>query len=180
MNRYLSLTRMHEEGPGSLEVIFGPDGGYEDAPMWSGPVRMMRKSWPRHSWLHVTQVEPNGRGLYGAGGWAELESCSLDTHVPSVATRLTGLCAHALGITRFLFDGALFSIYQQGSWIHLAAPHGGLEATWTVTGWPYDSWARGVDIPRWGEDDDRRYDRHALLCALSLALAPKIAELEVP
>ena len=75
----LHLSSLHSAAPGALDVIFGPDGDFEGAPRWKPPL------WDG-AWAHHLGSVPD-----------PIDDLALDLRVPTVAARLAGLCAKALG-----------------------------------------------------------------------------------
>lgn len=118
----LSLADLHAAAPGVLDVVFGPDGDFEGAPQWGGPVwgaEHLGDFGP--SWYDVS-VE--GAQLWALSkdpsdpGMTTIPDGALDLRVSTVAARLAGLCARAMG------DDA--SMYNLGT-VHcgfLAAQYG--------------------------------------------------------
>ena len=173
-NHMLQLIAMHREGPGSLDVVFGRDGDFEAAPYWVGP---------------VTDIDPSGVGgiyhvaavlsgesiatIEGAGNNLPLYSVALDLRVPSVAARLAGLCARALGCpadAAFMADTgtpAQGFVAFRVEWALIA----GRRWIWNRgTGAELSERPAGVCLPP-------QCDAASGLAALTLALTPRIAAL---
>lgn len=173
-NHLISLAELHAAAPGVLDVIFGPDGDFEGAPCWDGPV-MAAGCWANIVGYDTNDSFAQLRYPHGVMTRAEFEpfsSCALDIRVPSVAARLAGLCARAMGFD--LFSGAVCSAYQHGEYFTLAGPHGMQDITWGSAGWPTSRWRAPPDLPR-----ALMVSPSSFLAALTLALAPRIAALGV-
>lgn len=154
MSHLLSPSELHAEAPGVLDVVFGADGEFLLAPMFRPPL------WHADGyWVWQYQVDD-----------LTVQPLSLDLRVPSVAARLAGLCARALGFN--LFVGALCSAYQHGDYFTLAGPHGMQEVTWSSHGWPTSRAFVAPDLPR-----EAMTDPPAFLRALTIALAPRIRDI---
>lgn len=111
----LSLADLHAAAPGVLDVVFGPDGGFDGAPMWRPMVtvapdarfpemldvrRIKQVDYVADGRIYVTMVDNlSGTSPYT---WAGLNAVWLDLRVPSVAVRLLGLCTRAGAPTHFL------------------------------------------------------------------------------
>lgn len=98
MNRHLlSLAALHAEDPGAIDVVFGPDGDFEGAPYFSGPILARIRGEIPISYHHVcTSYEPDQIGVMRNDGTRKLcDAPALDLRIPSVAARLAGLCARA-------------------------------------------------------------------------------------
>jgi len=151
----LSLSSLHAAAPGVLDVIFGPDGDFEGAPMWGGPVFGLNRNcwWTVAGWTS-TDDKIGGALLTDAGGtWPPdhesmpLSWVALDLRVPSVAARLAGLCIAA------------------------ARPDHIDAMIWYTARALHDACSR---------DDWATSDGPASLAALTLTLAPRIAALGGP
>ena len=107
LSHLLSLSALHTEAPGVLNVIFGPDGNVKGAPRWAGPMTSLADP-SRHGWvvwrgvLHVSLATSDGHWSSTVEQWRE--RWALDLRVPSVAARLAGLCAQALAQQRAGID----------------------------------------------------------------------------
>ena len=89
----LSFATLHAAAPGVLGVIFGPDGDFEGAPRFTGPVRSTG------GWIAVASVDHEAvtsihLGIGGRGRRYHNE-VALDLRTPTVAARLAGLCERA-------------------------------------------------------------------------------------
>lgn len=95
MSHLLPLSNLHAAAPGVLDIVFGPDGDFEGAPYWVGPVSDIDPSGVGGIY-HVAAVLSGGSvaTIEGAGN-LPLYSVALDLRIPSVAARLAGLCAKA-------------------------------------------------------------------------------------
>lgn len=172
----------------ALAVIFGPDGDFDGAPMWRPPL------WGRLRPHRGNKSDPEADDQQGFvyrytihgvravimerdGVWT-VDDAALDLRIPSVAARLAGLCARVLWPTQII-DGAVASVYRHGDWVHLAMPHGGMEATWRTAGGfcggAVDPAARKVLAlyPATIEE----FSPASLLASLTLALADRIGAL---
>lgn len=95
----LTLADLHAAAPGVLDVVFGPDGDFEGAPRWAGPMTS-NADLSRYGWLvwggffHVSIATHDGHWQYNVIDWRA--KWALDLRIPSVAARLAGLCARAL------------------------------------------------------------------------------------
>ena len=152
-----SLSALHAAAPGVLGVIFGPDGDFEGAPNFVGPLLDTVERRPAYQYVMVTP------GL--VYDWATMTHYALDLRVPSVAARLAGLCARALGQSQPI-----------GWWVGEANPEWCLQSSWgtrafnwRLTGVPYGT---GLPVLPRG-----LLTCEAFLAALTLALAPRIAAL---
>ena len=146
----LSLARLHAAAPGVLDAIACFDGDFQEAPIFHPPL------WDGSRWMwdYDWSDQPTG-GLF------------LDLRIPSVAARLAGLCARALGMTsdgwRIEYVGMTWlltdGLCQFLAWDVLGKPREGTPAHLPlILGRPFMSPAH-------------------FLAALTLALAPKIAVL---
>ncbi len=96
----LSLADLHVAAPGVLDVVFGPDGDFEGAPRFTGPVRY-RSAWLAVLWLAQgtsadgePTVEARTRDANGTGAILArlpLDELTLDCRVRSGAARLLDL-----------------------------------------------------------------------------------------
>lgn len=181
MKSYLSLMRMHEEGPGSLAAIFGPDGDSKEAPRWAAllwehvPDDLSRGWW--------TTVQTSGEvglllgelHLSSAGSVTlqnqsrRLSRLAFDLRVRSVFLKISEKCAQALGD-----DGIGWRVEEDAQCYLLT--NGPWSYKWPKDGTPY---ARAIkDFPvvpgaPWESPEH-------FLTELALILAPRIAELETP
>jgi len=137
MNSYLlSPAALHAAAPGVLDVVFGPDGDFEGAPYWTGP---------------VVEIDPTGNGgvyhvaaLLSGEFVAPIEpapmmafyAVALDLRVPSVAARLAGLLLAAGFSTHdaqdaLLMEDALLSAVAPQKWTEQQAAR---LAAWVLAG----------------------------------------------
>lgn len=177
------IAQMNEEGPGSLDVVFGWDGCFEGAPIWTGPVWCVSRSrwvsWTSDgggaggdAWRGCQRVGESGITTY------DLSDLALDCRVLAVHQRLSRLGAAALkGLS--CFDGTWQTVL-------------GFDGFRLVGVHPYDTrmMVRGCwsKLGRWMHGDttkegpDVSIDRDATVydftAALTLALAPKLAKLD--
>ena len=173
MDVYVRLATLHLAAPGVLDVVFGKDGGHEDAPYWMGPVVDLHPGDQR-GWFHVTRIL-SGRfaNVLENAPMLDLHDAALDLRVPSVAARLAGLCARALGCSA---DAAFMGdtgTPEQGFVAFRAewARFSGRRWIWNRgTGTELSERPAGVCLPP-------RCDAASGLAALTLALAPRIAAL---
>lgn len=174
----LSLADLHAAAPGVLDVVFGPDGDFEGAPRFTGPVWSAR--WGRYYTMwdvsHDLDGEPRCwvRSLdIAEEPWDDRHgSYVFDLRIPTVAARLAGLCARALrprigGTTPWNIEES-----DGGVWILCPARRHGLMWFWESNGMGC------ADAPTVRLPDD--CDREGFLRALSLTLAPRIAALRKP
>lgn len=163
----LSLADLHAAAPGVLDVVFGRDGSFDDAPFWRGPVRLTDGRYVSMDWL---LCQP----------W-DLEimhrMAAIDLRVPTAAARLAGLCAQALG---FNADDGWRIVYTEHIGFELITARctqfcesGGSRESWRFTGVP---WRRGLPAIAGCSE---RWTCEMFLAALTLALAPKIAAQKV-
>lgn len=122
----LSLTALHAAAPGVLDVVFGPDGDFEGAPRFTGPVRSTG------GWIAVASVDHEAvtsihLGIGGRGRRYHNE-VALDLRTPTVAARLAGLCWRAAGFApRHLEDGVADAILMEEALWSVVAPWGWTE-----------------------------------------------------
>lgn len=163
-NYLLSLTETHSAGPGSLDVIFGPDGDFEGAPRWTGPV------WYNGFWVHLPPNLP-----------AEHLLGFLDCRTPSVEARLLELCSEVIWPGQII-TGARASLYQHGQWINLTIPHAGIKTSWFTSGqWLGGDWLTPVDVRdalSSEPPEGQIFTPASLLARVTLSLAPQIAKLK--
>jgi hypothetical protein len=146
----LPPSTLHAAAPGVLDVVFGPDGDFEGAPRWTGPVWTGERYAPAQA----------QHGRIGTLKGAELPSAALDLRVTSVADRLRRLCERALG-------GALYEMDEFGGTTLRAGDE--LLACWAADGSPTSPiGSEPVRFPAIGSD---------WLGPLVLALAPQIGAL---
>lgn len=96
----LSLADLHAAAPGVLDVVFGPDGGFDGAPRWAGPVYgcLDTTAWrPHNDFWSVDWFDVQHRPLHRdeRGDLQVIWEAALDLRVSSVAARLVGLCVRA-------------------------------------------------------------------------------------
>ena len=177
LNHLLPLSALHAAAPGVLDVVFRPDGDFKGAPPWAGPMTSLADT-ARHGWLvwrgalHVSVATADGHWSSTVEQWRE--RWALDLRIPTVAARLAGLCARALGCPA---DAAFMS--------DTGTPEQGFvafRAEWALIGGRRWIWSRGTGA----ELSERpagvclppRCDAASGLAALTLTLAPKIAALK--
>lgn len=90
------LSLAHLAALGLSEVVFGPDGDFEGAPDFTGPVSVLGHD----AYYHVLRVA--GTLVYtltwqGLDFVPTTDACFLDLRVPSVLLRVAGLCGFACG-----------------------------------------------------------------------------------
>lgn len=159
MSHLLSPSELHAEAPGVLDVVFGADGEFLLAPMFRPPL------WHADGyWVWQYQVDD-----------LTVQPLSLDLRVPSVAARLAGLCARALG---FNADDGWRIVYSEHIGFELITARctqfcesGGSRESWRFTGVP---WRRGLPAIAGCSE---RWTCEMFLVALTLALAPRIRDL---
>ena len=167
--------------PGFLDAVFGPDGNFEGAPPWTGPI-VLFVGKGRKQWAYVlASPSPICGSMYVRERGSEfLSEMGLDLHVPSVAARLAGLCARALDVEA-----------TGQAW---ATETGEIQKDyWALRYCDQDGYAASCAWMKTTGKPDRRSlspcpvgaptlpanlpDVPAFLAALTLALAPKIAAL---
>lgn len=89
----LSLAALHAAAPGVLDVIFGPDGDFEGAPFFVGPVRDVAR-YGAGGWHWVRSVGGGFLVFIEVAAIQPIDDYALDLRVPSVAARLAGLCSY--------------------------------------------------------------------------------------
>lgn len=163
----LSLAALHTAAPGVLDVVFGADGDFEGAPHWCPVLWVHGVGWADyHNWYSTGLINV----WYGTYNHHRMEDCYLDLRIPSVAARLTGLCARALGNK----EGSLV-------WRVVRVTHGWQLAAYVTPGmcthyyWSAKGWSgpSGLNLPLAGEETPEHF-----LAALTTALAPRIAALK--
>lgn len=188
----LSLATLHTAAPGVLDVVFGPDGDFERAPHFTGPlsvdgrfvgglptmkIRMGGQWQPTH--LVCAPFDGDDAGIL----WAyPLARVYLDLRIPSVAARLAGLCARALGIAGETPAALCWSLDPtgRGRWMLARVgdrKHGPCLAAWDGFGLPircYDEQDAPLPPP---VAVPFTADALAFRRALTLTLAPRIAAL---
>lgn len=93
MPHMLNARTLHDLAPGILNVVHGPDGDFEGAPMWRGPLYGPAYGYtPR--WWYVEGFE-DGDFVTADGVTAGTYMLDYDCRVLSVAARLLRLCGHA-------------------------------------------------------------------------------------
>jgi hypothetical protein len=176
----LPLSTLHAAAPGVLDVVFGPDGDFEGAPDWIGQVWAWSPAWGPESraacFRPVTCVYPETVSHGMGGGITRFEHAALDLRVPSIAARLAGLCARALGCPADAAFMADTGTPEQGFVAFRAewALISGRRWIWNRgTGAELSERPAGVFLPP-------RCDAASGLAALTLALAPRIVKLVRP
>lgn len=157
MSHLLSLPAMHRDGPGSLDVVFGPDGDFEGAPRWDPPVFWLNQ-YIRWGWL---RSQASFEHLI-------LPDLALDLRIPSVAARLAGLCARALGQSQ-----------PRGWGVEDANPEWCFQSVWGTRAynWRLNGAPYGAGLPVLPKG---LLTPEAFLASLTLSLAPRIAALGGP
>ena len=160
----LRLSTLNLAAPGVLDVIFGPDGDFDGAPSWAGPMTSLADP-SRRSWLvwrgalHVSVATADGHWSSTVEQWRE--RWALDLRITSVADRLRRLCERALG-------GALYEMDEFGGTKLTCGDE--ILACWASDGTPTSPLgAEEVRFPAIGGD---------WLGPLVITLAPKIAALK--
>jgi hypothetical protein len=88
----LPLSALHTAAPGVLDQVFGPDGDFEGAPPFTGPV-VLFVGRGKERWAHVTQGS-NPHAMYVVESGSEfISEMALDLRVHSVYARLLRLCS---------------------------------------------------------------------------------------
>lgn len=167
----LPLSALHAAAPGVLDVVFRPDGDFKGAPPWAGPMTSLADT-ARHGWLvwrgalHVSVATADGHWSSTVEQWRE--RWALDLRIPTVAARLAGLCARAMGGAG---DGWRV-IRRRGVWVLGRYHSPGMAQTyhWTLAGWQGHN---GVNLTL--TDDDTP---ESVLAKLTLTLAPQVAALK--
>lgn len=161
----LSLADLHAAAPGVLDVVFGPDGDFEGAPKWRPMLSGSLKGAPGYYPLwHLGARGPVALHRDAYGYATSIDDAALDLRIPTVAERLAGLCARALG--EF---GAGWRVQRTGTW---DLTDGVVSCCWRSDGTP---WA---DMPQWPAVAGGPWRSDVeFLRALTLALAPRIAAL---
>lgn len=168
----LSLATLHATAPGVLDVVFGLDGAFEGAPAWCGPVwaRKGLEATSPYQWLTVSSLADGGDVCYyepspdtDEDEWHAVNA-ALDLRIPSVAARLAGLCARALGN----HHGDLWQVFIGDGTAKLESPR----HAFMFVSPRLDAHTGAVDLP-----DEAFASKAAFLAALTLALAPRIRDL---
>ena len=82
----LSLADLNAAAPGVLDVVFGPDGDFTNAPRWQPPI------WDGYIHALFDCFEGDrGVGLLGLQYEVPYERAALDLRIPTVAARLLAL-----------------------------------------------------------------------------------------
>lgn len=161
MSHLLSPSELHAEAPGVLDVVFGADGEFLLAPMFRPPL------WHADGyWVWQYQVDD-----------LTVQPLALDLRVPSVAARLAGLCAQALGVS-IGAGWALVCEAHPGVLYRLAGVmttgRSVTAGAWLSTGRSFRAEAKiWDDVP----NPPHGPDPHAFLARLCIALAPRIRDL---
>lgn len=177
MNSYLlTLAALHAAAPGAIDVVFGPDGDFEGAPRFTGPVLGRIRGELPMGYHHVcTSYEPDQIGVMRNDGTRKLcDAPALDLRIPSVAARLAGLCARALGAPPPVVAYVVATGVPEHGFLVL-------RAEWLLIGERRWCWNRdtGADLSMHptGIRLPPRCDAASALAALTFALAPRIAAL---
>lgn len=88
----LPLSALHAAAPGVLDVVFGPDGEFEGAPHWRGPLVSCGET------VYFSRPFDDGvfvHCLYGCRMWRRLSDVVLDCRVHSVFAHMLRLCKRA-------------------------------------------------------------------------------------
>lgn len=181
----LPLGTLHDAAPGVLDVVFGPDGDFDGAPMWRGPIAGEVYRTRGHWTLHF--LTDRGAVLYrDASGYAVPHAdAALDLRIPSVQHRLSALCALALGIDGDTPSALTWRTGRRrflSGWL-LQRPLGRDQWRPRVAAWDADGIAlppdgtRAIRPPDVPVDPMAVREPHEFLGRLTLALAPQIATL---
>lgn len=94
----LPLCDFHAAAPGVLDVVFGLDGDFKGAPDWACSLLIAPDYGGGYILCASPQLMREGvKILFADTGTLNMADCHFDLRVPSVAARLAGLCARALG-----------------------------------------------------------------------------------
>jgi hypothetical protein len=166
----LQLLALHEAGPGCLDVVFGPDGDFQGAPLWRGPVRLTDGRYVSMDWL---LSQPWDLPIM-------YRMAALDPRVSGVAAKLAELCAKAMKLRGCNQRGVWTMSLHRIAELPEPARHGvalkgiglldPIEVIWDGEGRPVGHDGPALSYAVTGS-------REAALSALTLALAPKIAKL---
>ena len=152
LSHLLSPAALHAAAPGVLDVIACFDGDFPDAPIFHPPL------WDGRRWVWDYR-------------WSDqpIEGLALDLRIPSVAARLAGLCARALG-----FGSSPAHVWTDGpdEW-WLMSSSAGECGVWNNLGEPHPDYEHAGDMPSIGPVDSEEH----FIAALTLALAPRIVAL---
>jgi hypothetical protein len=171
----INLSAAHAKAPGVLDRVFGKDGDFEGAPLFTGPCW----SAQRRSYVHVG-AEYAPATYHGArndcAGLPALdrEDLFLDPRVPTVGARIAWLCALAIDPRA---TSAYADVGPNGFTLHCTLPWGSATAYyWNHSGHTYST--RGPSLDRYFPGYTS-YTAADFLAALFMELAPLIAALEV-
>jgi hypothetical protein len=170
MNAHLlTLADLHAAAPGVLDVVFGPDGDFDDAPLWHPTIwgRLTRWGEDRPAeWIHDWKRAGTDFTVKEWDGIASVRNPALDLRT-SAHERIARVCAIALGEA-----GAGWRIDAFGG-------------CWRLTDgyicykWPPDGSVYGTAFTEIPVVAGAPWDSAAsFLTALTLALAPRIAALK--
>ena len=178
------LAQMNEDGPGSLDVVFGWDGCFEGAPIWTGPIWCVSRSrwvsWTSDgggaggdAWRGCQRVGESGITTY------DLSDLALDCRVFAVCNRLALLGAHAFSGISINVNATWQTVRNFDSFTLIGVERHSarvmVRGRWSRLG----RWMNGDGVE---EGPDLPIDRDATVydftAALTLALAPKIAKLD--
>lgn len=91
----LNARTLHDLAPGILDVVHGPDGGFETAPMWRGPLYGPAYGYTP-GWWYVEGFE-DGDFVLAGDATAGTYMLDYDLRVETVRARFARLCTRALG-----------------------------------------------------------------------------------
>ena len=166
----LNASDLHTLAPGIIKVIHGPDGDFEGAPPWTGPVWW---NFCGGRWAQIDSFDAADETFHlldDPREWSSQPCCELgdlryDLRVPSVQNRFKRLCELALG-------GPNVTLFEMDEWGGACLRCGDeVIARWTQEGQPAEAHPFGpVRFPSIGRD---------WLKPLVMALAGEIATLGV-
>ena len=108
----LPLATLHAAAPGILDVVFGPDGDFEGAPPFMGPVLIGSQY---RCTMFRARVDDDGEILIGTTNFCGLmfaDKVMLDLRIPTIAARLAGLCARCHGCLSAAESGLVASAFH--------------------------------------------------------------------
>ena len=107
----LSLATLHAAAPGVLDVVFGPDGDFEEALCWlPSAVVTLDGCEPQHE--RPLFYEPFGLLMFRDGAWELVlwSVLALDLRVPSVFARMERLCSFVQDVEAGMEPAALAAL----------------------------------------------------------------------